>query len=137
MDVARFGERIVERAAARALVLEPLVPAADAEVVLRIVRPEPAAHRTPLRHRRRHRVPRSQLSGSTARPWGRISKCRCGRRSGSEMPTVPITSPFRIDTPVRTPTPASDTYTEQSPAPRWTITVRPYVPSWPTLTRMT
>ena len=35
--------------------------------------------------------PRNQSSGSTAAPFDRrISKCRCGGMSGSDVPTVPM-----------------------------------------------
>src|SRR6476469_1528791 len=83
MDVARLGERVVVRAAALALRLEPFVAAADAELVVRIVGAKAATHGAALGDRFHQRLPRSQLSGSTARPLGRISKWRCGLRSGS------------------------------------------------------
>src|SRR3989442_244235 len=37
---------------------------------------------------------RSHTAGSTAGPPCRISKCRCGGSSGSEMPTPPMTCPL-------------------------------------------
>ena len=57
--------------------------------------------------------PRSQSSGSTAAPRERrISKCRCGGRSGSVTPTVPMICPFATFAPLATFAPASDPYTE-------------------------
>src|SRR4051812_9801088 len=90
VNVSRLRERVVVRAAALALRLESFVSAADAELVVRVVRTETSADRTALGDGGHQRLPRSQLSGSTARPLGRISKWRCGLRSGSETPTVPI-----------------------------------------------
>ncbi len=59
-----------------------------------------------------YRCPRSHSSGSTERPFGRISKCRCGGRSGSVAPTVPIICPFGICCPLRTSMRDNDPYTE-------------------------
>src|SRR5215210_7320582 len=45
-------------------------------------------------------------------PCGRISKCRYERRSGSDTPTVPTTSPVRIAPPVRTFALFTDAYSD-------------------------
>jgi hypothetical protein len=55
VKVARLGQRILEVAAARALDLEIVMPAHDAELVVRFVGAEPTAHCTPLRNR--HTLP--------------------------------------------------------------------------------
>ena len=81
------------------------VAASHAKRVGIFVRAEPSARGAPLD---RHRLARSQSSGSTARPLGRISKCRCGSMSGSDTPTVPITWPFVIFAPLATRACASE-----------------------------
>jgi hypothetical protein len=51
VNVARLGQRILEVAATRALDFEVVMPAHDAELVVRFVGAEPTADRTALRNR--------------------------------------------------------------------------------------
>lgn len=92
-------ERVIERAPALALVLQRVVPADDAVHVRLRVMAEASADRASLDDAY---LLLSHTAGSMAGPPWRISKCRCGGSSGSDMPTVPIVCPFCTVTPSRT-----------------------------------
>src|SRR5882762_5868859 len=94
-----FLERVVVAASAGALALERVVAADDAERVGVGVMPKAPAHRAPLCEF--HRL-RSHRAGSIAGPPCRISKCKCGGSSGSDIPTPPIKYPFGMLIPSRT-----------------------------------
>ena len=93
VEVAVLGQRVVEVAAARAPDFDGLIAAHQAESIAIGIVAKAAARRASM-HRHYFCSPRSQTSGSIARPLGRISKCRCATNSGSEIPTAPMTWPL-------------------------------------------
>src|SRR5437763_4197373 len=92
-------ERVVVAPPAGALALERFVAANHAIRVGVGVVAEAAANGATLRE---FHFLRSHEAGSIAGPPWRISKCKCGGSSGSEIPTPPISCPFTTVCPIRT-----------------------------------
>ena len=80
VEITVFLQRVVVVATTHAAIMERLVAARQAEAIPLAIVTEPPARRAAVN---RHRCsPRSHTSGSIARPFGRISKCRCGIQLG-------------------------------------------------------
>jgi hypothetical protein len=96
--VRRFGQGVVEAAAAAAFRDQALVSADDAERVVERVQAEPPTRLAPPGNAVwRHRGRRSQVIGSTAWPACRTWNSRWGPWSEFSPPESPTTSPFWTD----------------------------------------